>query len=212
MIKLGTWVSSVVVIALIANPGKPADEKEMIAESGAMEIMLLRQKSVQEDLKLTDVHGKKIHEFATEQFKKAREIHKMPEDQHDAKYNELTKENEKFLSSLLSPDQRKRLDQIGMQVGGLLIAARPDVASAVKLTSEQKDKLKELHKEARREAMAILNESKDDSAKEAELKKIHETNHKRLFSLLTPDQQETWKTLAGPEFKGELHFPAAKKE
>jgi Spy/CpxP family protein refolding chaperone len=203
-------VSAVVVVALLVNPGKPADEKEMIAESGAMEIMLLRQKSVQEELKLTDVHGKKIHEFASEQFKKAREIHKLPEDQQDAKYNDLTKENEKFLSSLLSPDQRSRLDQVAMQVGGLMIAARPDIASALKLTSDQKAKLKELHKEARKEAMAILSDGKDEGTKEAELKKLHETNHKRLFSILTPEQQETWKTLAGREFKGEFHFPPHK--
>jgi Spy/CpxP family protein refolding chaperone len=212
MIKLGTWVSAVIVAALIANPGKPADEKEMLAESGAMEIMLLRQKSVQEELKLTDVHGKKIHEFASEQWKKAREIHKLPQDQQDPKYDELTKENEKFLGTLLSADQRKRLDQIGMQVGGLLWAGRPDAAAALKLTSDQKNKLKELHKEAHKEAMAILNETKDDSTKEMELKKLHETNHKRLFSLLTPDQQQTWKSLAGPEFKGEFHFHAPKQE
>jgi hypothetical protein len=26
------------------------------------------------------------------------------------------------------------------------------------------------------------------------------------MDLLTPEQKEMWKTLAGPEFKGELHF------
>jgi DNA-binding TFAR19-related protein (PDSD5 family) len=209
MIRLGTW-ASMVIVAFIASPGKPADEKELIAETGAMEIMLLRQKSVQEELKLTDVHGKKIHEFASEQWKKAKEIHKLPADQQDTKYEALSHENEKFLSSLLTPDQRKRLDQIGLQVAGLLSAGRPEVATALKLTAEQKNKLQELHKEARKEFMAIHNETKDERTKEAELKKLHEINHKRLTELLTPEQQQIWKALAGPEFKGELHYQESK--
>jgi Spy/CpxP family protein refolding chaperone len=212
MIKFGTWVTAVVAVALVTAPAHPADDNELIAESGALEIVLLRQHDVQKDLKLTDVHGKKIHEFASEQWKKAREIHKLPANEQDAKYDVLTKENDKFLSDLLTPEQRKRLDQIGMQVAGLLWAGRPDTASALKLTSEQKKKLEELHKEAHKEAKAILKEAKDDDTKHEELKKLHETNRKRLLSLLTPEQQESWKTLAGTEFKGELHFSAPKKD
>lgn len=210
MIKFGTWFSAIVAATLVTNTGLPADEHEMIAESGALEIVLLRQPSVQKELKLTDVHGKKIHEFATEQWKKAREIHKLPANEQDAKYDVLTLENEKFLSSLLSSDQHKRLDQIGMQVAGLLWAGRPDTASALKLTSDQKNKLKELHKEAHKDASAIMKETKDDSAKQEELKKLHDINHKRLLSLLTPEQQETWKVISGPEFKGELHYSSKK--
>lgn len=211
MIRLGLW--AVAVLALIANPGLPADEKEkeMIAESGAMEIMLLRQKSVQQELKITDVNGKKIHDFASEQWKKAREIHKLPADQQTPKYDELTRENEKFLGNLLTPDQRKRLDQISLQVGGLLMAERPDISAALKLTSDQKTKLKELHKEAHKEALAILNDTKDEATKEAEIKKLHETNNKRLMDLLTPEQKQTLKTLSGPEFKGEFHFNSPKQ-
>jgi Spy/CpxP family protein refolding chaperone len=212
MMKFGTWALAVASVTLATNTGRPADDSEMIAESGAMEIVLLRQPSVQKELKLTDVHGKKIHEFASEQWKKAREIHKLPANEQDAKYDMLTKENEKFLSDTLTPEQRKRLDQIGLQVAGLLLAGRPDVASALKLTSDQKKKLEELHKEGHKEAVAILKDTKDDSTKQEEFKKLHEMHRKQLLSLLTPEQQETWKTMAGPEFKGELHFFAPKKE
>jgi Spy/CpxP family protein refolding chaperone len=212
MIKFGTWVTAMAAVALVTAPAHPADDNELIAEAGAMEIVLLRQPAVQKELKLTDVHGKKIHEFATEQWKKAREIHKLPANEQDAKYDELTKENDKFLSSLLAPEQRKRLDQIGMQVSGLLWAGRSDMASALKLTSDQKKKLQDLHKEAHKEAVAILKDMKDDAAKHEEFKKLHESNRQRLLGLLTPEQQETWKTLSGPEFKGELHYSSPKKD
>jgi Spy/CpxP family protein refolding chaperone len=212
MIKFGTWVSAVVAATVLAASGRAADDEELIAESGAMEIVLLRQHSVQHDLKLTDVHGKKIHSFATEKWKKAREIHKLPAAEQDAKYNELTKENEKFLSSLLTADQRTRLDQIALQVAGLLTAGRPDIASKLKLTSDQKKKLEALHKEAHKEAKAILKEATDANTKHEELKKLHETNKTHLIGLLTSEQKAIWKTLIGPEFKGELHFSAAKKD
>jgi len=212
MIKFGTWVLVVLGLIAWAEPARSADEAELIAESGAIEIVLLRQHSVQTDLKLTDVHGKKVHEFATGQWKKAKEIHKLPASEQDAKYAELTKENEKFLSDLLTADQRKRLDQIALQVAGLLQAERPDNASALGLTSDQKKKLQELHKEAHKEAKAILKEATDTDTKHAELKKLHETNQQRLLSVLTSDQKAKWKTLIGAEFKGELHFTAPKKK
>jgi hypothetical protein len=209
MIKFATWASTLAAVIVWVTPVRSADESEMIAESGAMEIVLLRQASVQKELNLGDLHGKKIHEFASQQWKKAREIHKMPPPEQDAKYDELSKENDKFLAEILNPEQKKRLDQIGMQVSGLLWAGRPDVGSALKLTSDQKKKLQELHKEAHKDAQHVLKET--ESAKEADLKKLHEDNKKRLMELLTPEQKELWKTLAGPEFKGELNF-SQKKE
>jgi hypothetical protein len=211
MIKFATWASTIVAVIVWITPARSADEQEMIAQSGAMEIVLLRQHSVQKELNVTDLHGKKIHEFASQQWKKAQEIHKLPPNEQDAKYTALAQENEKFLSEILNPEQKKRLDQIGMQVAGLLWAGRPDVASALKLTSDQKKKLEELHKEAHKDAIHIIKESKDENFKHEELKKLHEVDKKRLMELLTPEQRETWKTLAGPEFKGELNFAPPKK-
>jgi len=211
MIKIATWVSSVVALLVWVAPNvQSADPSEMIAESGALEIVLLRQKSVQKDLNLEDAHGKKIHEFASQQWKKAVEIHKLPMNEQDAKYDVLSKENDKFLSDILTPEQKKRLDQIGMQVAGLLWAGRPDIGSALKLTSDQRKRLQELHKEAHKEAKEILKEG--ESAKQEDLKKLHETNKRRLLEVLSPEQKETWKTLAGPEFKGELNFAQFKKD
>jgi len=212
MIKFGTWVLAVVAFTVWTGPARSADDEELIAESGAMEIVLLRQKSVREELKLTDVHGKTIHEFATGQWKKAKEIHKLPAAEQDAKYAVLTKENEKFLSDLLKPEQRKRLDQIALQMNGLLQAGKPDVASALGLTSDQKKKLEELHKMAHKDAKAILKEATDTDTKHAELMKLHETNKMRLIGLLTSDQKKKWAELVGPEFKGELHFSTKPKD
>jgi hypothetical protein len=47
---------------------------------------------------------------------------------------------------------------------------------------------------------------KEESVKHDDFKKLHEKNKMRVMDLLTPEQKEMWKTLAGPEFKGELHF------
>jgi hypothetical protein len=183
----------------------------MIAESGAMEILLLRQPAVQKELKIADADTKKVHEFASGQWKKAREIHKLPAKDQDAKYDELTRENNTFLSGLLNARQRTRLDQIAMQVAGLLWAGRPEVAAALKLTDEQKKALHELHKQAHKEMQAIHSETKPLDAKHEELKKLHETNSKRLLDLLTAEQKAKWTELAGAPFTGELHLAAEKK-
>jgi hypothetical protein len=210
MVKYGMWVSAVVAVAVLASPARPADDEQMIAESGALEIVLLRQPAVQKELKLADTDTKKLHDFASGQWKKAREIHKLPAKDQDAKYDALTKENETFLSELLSKPQRMRLDQIAMQVAGLMWAGRPDVATALKLTDEQKKALHDLHKQAHKEMQAIHSETKSLDVKHEELKKLHETNTKRLLGLLTADQKAKWKELAGAEFTGELQFEAKK--
>jgi hypothetical protein len=152
MRKFATWAAAFGALTIWVSTARAADESEMVAESGAMEIVLLRQHSVQKELNISDLHGKKIHEFASQQWKKAQEIHKMPTNEQDAKYDALTRENEKFLSEILAPEQKKRLDQIGMQVAGLLWVGRPDVSSVLKLTSDQRKKIQELHKEARKDA------------------------------------------------------------
>jgi Spy/CpxP family protein refolding chaperone len=206
MVKFGMFLSAAFALAAFASPARPADESEMIAESGAMEIVLLRHQEVQKELKLTDVNTKKIDDFASQQWKKAKEIHQLPEEQQHSKWDTLSKENEKFLSEVLTPAQKKRLDQIGMQKAGLLWAGRPDMASALKLTSDQKKKIEEFQKGARKQATTIVKESKDNPTKTEEMKKLHETTRKELLSVLTPEQQEAWKGLAGPEFMAELHF------
>jgi Spy/CpxP family protein refolding chaperone len=199
-----------VVCVAIARPAET--DEQLIAREDAVEVMLLRQKSVQDDLKLTPVQGKKIHEFANSQWKKVRAMKDLSKDERDRRFEGMAKENERFIKDNLNEQQRKRLHQIAMHVAGLLWVLRSDVAQSLNLTDEQKSKLREAHREAHKEAMETLRSAGDTGVKEEKFHELRGKNRKQLMSVLNDEQKAKWREMAGPPFRGELHFgPRAEK-
>src|SRR5207302_9043350 len=62
----------VAILAAWAAPVQSATK--LIPEEGTVEIMLLRQKSVRTELKLSDSDAEKVHKYAAQQWKKAQEV------------------------------------------------------------------------------------------------------------------------------------------
>lgn len=186
------------------------DDQHLIATEDTVELVLLRQKSVQHELKVTPDEASKIHEFCSRQWKKAEGLAKASKEEREKKFDAMAEENEKFLKECLKPEQRKRLKQISMQRAGLLWVARSDVASELGLTDEQKQKVKELHREAHKEAMEILRSNEGKTVKKEHLREMRMKDRRRLMSLLTDEQKRKWKEMIGEEFKGNLEFGGGK--
>ena len=205
------WALVLAVPVACAATARPADEPQkhqgarMVAEEEAMELMLLRQKSVREDLKLPHEETEKIFEFTAKQYDEAQKAHELPEDQRQSKFDHLARENEEFLARHLTPDQRKRLEQISMHLAGLMWVTRPAIAQALNLTDEQKQKAREYQKEARENVMEVIHAENKEGRKE-KLAELHKDSHDKLHSLLTDEQKAKWKELAGAPFKGEIVF------
>jgi len=199
-----------VVCVAVVRPAE--DDQQLIAREEAVEIMLLRQKSVQDDLKIAPEQGKKIHEFANKQWKKVQAMKESGKDERDRRFEEMAKDNERFIQDNLKPEQRKRLQQIAMHVAGLLWVLRSDVARELSLTDSQKSKLREAHREAHKEAMETLRSTGGSEIKDAKFRAVRMANRKRLMSVLNDEQKAKWRQMAGPPFRGELHFgPRAEK-
>jgi hypothetical protein len=202
------WTLALVaVIAWCASPWAAADEKaKPVPEEGAIEVVLLRHKAVRDDLKLTHREARKIHEFTEEQWRKAQQVEELPDaKERDRKYEEMTKEDEKFLDEILTVAQHKRLDQITLQVAALLWIKRPEVAAEFKLTDEQKKKAAQYHELARKEMEELLYSTKERN-RHAELRKLNEVCKQRFLELLTDEQEAKYAEMIGPPFRGELRF------
>ncbi len=204
MSHFGRWTLALAILAVWGTPARPADEK-MVPGEGAIEVMLLRQKSVQEDLKLTPDEASKIHAFTTRQHAKAEAIHEGSEGDREKKYQELTRENEKFVSDVLEPAQAKRLHQIMLQKAGLLMVTQPEVASALKLTAEQKEKARELQAETHKEWVE-LHHSTSKENRSAKMHELHANSHKRMMALLTDEQEAKFKEMSGKPFEGKIEY------
>ena len=201
------WMPALVVLCACGPPARAADEKQkLVPGEGAVEVVLLRHKAVRDDLKLTHREARKIHEFTEQQWKKAQAVEELADEkERDRRYEEMTREDERFLQEILSGEQRKRLDQITLQVAGLIWITRPDIAAALKLTDEQKQKAAEYQKLARKE-MEELFYSEKRRDRDAELRKLHETCKDRVLDLLTDEQETRYREMLGRPFHGRLGF------
>jgi Spy/CpxP family protein refolding chaperone len=180
----------------------PAPEFALPSDT-TVKLLLLRQKSVQEELKLTPELCTKVAEFTNKEHEEYQKALKLNAEEREKKFNDLEKEHEKFIADNLSEAQRKRLEQITMQVLGLRFLTRPKAAEVLKLTPEQQKKFKQLHEEARKDLAALM-EAKDGGDKNEKLAKLRVEIDKKVEAVLTDAQKEVARAYAGEPFKGKL--------
>jgi len=201
----GLFALSMLVLGAATARSEEKGENRMVPEEGAIEVMLLRQASVREDLKLSAGEANKIDDFTRQQWHKAKDISKLPETQQDSKFKELAKENDRFLDTNLKKDQRQRLKEIELQVAGLLCLSRPEIAAKLKLTDEQKKRVHQMQKEGREELEHLLYTSRPEERKD-KLDELRKTSRARMLDLLNDEQGKTWAHMQGKTFKGEFEF------
>ena len=193
------------VLAVAATAVAADDEPSIAPETTTAQLMLLRQKSVQQELKISPDLAKKITEFTNKESDAYGKSLKLKDADRKGKVEELDKANKKFLEDNLTAEQRKRLEQITLQVTGLYQLTRPEVAKVLNLTEEQQKKFKEMQKEARTELEAIFNDPKREGKNE-KLAKYREATFKKIEDALTEAQKTKVKELVGELFKGEIVF------
>jgi len=168
---------------------------------------LLMNSGVQKELKLTDDQVTKIREALT----KVREDHKedleklrdrdLPQEDRaklTAKFNEA---NTKALAGILDAKQTRRLKQITLQVQGVQAFNDPEAQKGLKLTDEQKDKLRKIGQESGQKMRELFQAGGD---MEEMMKKMTELRKETMTSaagVLTESQKKTWKELTGAPFE-----------
>ena len=197
------WALVLAVPALWVAAARPADR--LVPERTTIELLLLRQKSVQEELKLTPDLIKKVAEFTQKQHEAFREALKSGEAERKQKFMALEKENKQFLGDNLAPAQRKRLFEITLQVTGLHELNRPEVAKGLNLTEAQQQKFKDLQMEHRKALVEILN-PKEREGRNEKLAKLREDTRNKIRAILKDEQKEKVRELVGEPFKGEISF------
>ncbi len=135
---------------------------------------ILLDPAVQKELKLTD-----------EQLKK---------------YQELMK---KALADALTPEQAKRLKQIQLQQRGAEAFSDPEVATALKLTEDQKEKIQTIREDARKEMTDLFKNAAGN--REEAFKKMagmRKEIAEKVTAVLNAEQKKMWKEMLGEPFEG----------
>jgi hypothetical protein len=177
---------------------------------------LLRNADVQKELKLTTDEKSNIallaEEFEQSGAKFFQSMQDLSREERMAKMQERMKDQEKQVAEVLG-DKAARFKQVQLQVMGLFMAMNiPDTQTKLKVTDDQKEKLKEVGQTIFRENMAKFfgpNAAEVDA--DARDKAMAETRKKMedtAKGLLTEDQKKSWAEMIGTPITFEVKMPS----
>jgi len=157
-------VLAVLVIVPTAFAQKPIDQDIAARFRGPFGTIqpglfaLVSQPVVQQELGVTDEQKAKITGILEEMplpgesidLAKLQGLNEKEQNEYFAKQRQANSKKvtalEERLKKLLTPDQLARLDQLDVQAWGAIVVLRPDIAQAVGLSQEQKDKIRQVRK------------------------------------------------------------------
>jgi len=183
---------------------------------------LLTNKSVQEELKLDKDQITKLEEVT----KKFREDHKDDYDKlrnRDTKQEEraeiqkkLNEEQTKLVKEIVKPEQMTRVKQIQLQqsarFAGVSVFASEEVQKELKLTDKQKDDIKTIGDDIRKDLEDLRKDAGMDRTKLREVfQKAAQMNKdamEKVQKTFTEDQKKAWKEMTGEPFEVKFERPA----
>ena len=198
-------VLAVVAVAYSPVLAQESQQRQQEVAGGMGDIRLffyVRLKAVQDDLKLTEEQTKKIKELDD----KMRRIFQDTTNRREAleKAKEQLMASEKAVAEILKPEQLKRVKQIHLQLQWWRALSNPEVATALKLTDEQKDKLKSIREEARKARGPFVPLSQRSEEEQKKMEEDRKATNEKMINVLTDEQKKKLKELTGKPFKGEI--------
>jgi len=169
---------------------------------GGMGGNLLANESVQKELKIDDAQKEKITKFSTEQREKMQALGQdaTPDERREA-MTAMQASSKKFVTENLKPEQAKRYRQIQLQTMGAQAFNDPEVVSALKLTDDQKAKIKSINEDTMAKMQDLRQDFQND--REGAMKKMTEIRNEtttKVLGVLTSEQKATWKDMTGAPF------------
>lgn len=206
MRRLARFALVLAVVAMAASPvlaQRPPGGFGGFGGFDTDQLTLLTQKSVQDELKLSEDQVKKITELAEKQRISLRDSRKLSREEMQKKREELAKANDKAVAEILKANQLKRVKQITLQQRGAESFGDAEVIEALKVTKEQKDKIKTIEEDIQKDMRGLFQGGNwQEGLKKME--GLRKETTEKLLKVLTDDQKAKWKELIGEPFKGEI--------
>jgi Spy/CpxP family protein refolding chaperone len=169
---------------------------------------LLRNEGVQKELKLSEDQIEKVKKATQEvqekfkgDFEKLKGLDKA---EAREKFGELFKkigaETDKAVSGILKPEQAKRLRQIQLQQMGSQAFSEEDVVKALKITDDQKEKIKTIREDAGKEMRELFKGGNFEEAQK-KMAALRKETMEKVQAVLSADQKKAWKDLTGEPFE-----------
>src|SRR5438132_13231528 len=186
VLRLAALVSVLAVLAAVALAQPQFGGR--FGGSG-ISAMLLRQESIQKELKLTDEQINQVEELSNKLREQFRDLLDLESAERDRKRQELIKENESAIAAILKPDQFKRLKQISYQREGTSALTSPEVAKALGLTDAQQKFILKISDETNRETRKLFGGGFRAEDGRKKMDNVRSSATDKILSVLTVPQQ-----------------------
>jgi serine/threonine protein kinase len=185
---------------------------DLAALRAAGQLNLLSQTPVLDDLRLDDGQRTKVRELsarAARQWRESlRDVGRVSAAERTHRSLEQAHAKEAELKAMLTPEQLRRLYQIGLQADVASAFREPEVAAALELTEAQRDRIRTIEEEGFWEMMRSFRSDRlPADADKTSPAKPKPTHNERILDLLTDQQARKWRQLTGAPFKGPIRFP-----
>jgi hypothetical protein len=171
--------------------------------------VLLSNKGVQEELKLTDKQKEAAGEVSKNYMAAVTKAGFRDKDAREKAGEEATKAAAKIVDELKA-EQKKRLNQIEVQVLGIRAFTKEEVASALKLSDKQKDEIKEVAEETGKDVRELMKDVGRDKDKRTEamtkVAKLRKEAINKITKSFSDEQKKTYKDLTGEPFEYKPEF------
>lgn len=204
-----TVLTMAVLIPAMAQPpaGRPGGPFGGRLGGPMLMVGLLRSPQVQQELKLTDQQRQQLEQLGEQWREKVRGLRDLPPEERRQKVQGMRAEVEKQLSQILNEQQMKRLKQIALQVEGYAALERPEIADQVGLTKEQRQKIRDILRQAAEKRREAFQQGRSDrQAAFQRMREIRQWVDGEIEKLLTAEQKKKWQELVGAPFKFEGGF------
>jgi hypothetical protein len=178
---------------------------------------ILSMPEVQKELGLDDAKKKEVGEIVekTQQELMAsfnfRELQGLSDEERQKKMEEFRKKGEELnkkaveqVGKVLDSKQFERFRELRLQREGVAALGRPEVAQKLELSQEQKDKVKKIQDDSRRDAGggAGFGRLSDEERREYFAKREERAQkvNSDLLAVLTSAQKESWEKMLGKKF------------
>ena len=170
--------------------------------------MLLNNPGVQKELKLSEDQIKKATEFGEKMRADMPRFEPgtPPDPEKMAELRKkMTEASDKFVKETLTAEQGKRLKEIQLQQGGLFAAANNEQTSkALKLTDDQKEKIKEIAQQQQKDMRELFSGGGGgfgDPETQKKVAALRKEASAKALETLTTDQKKTWEEMTGKPFE-----------
>jgi len=204
-----TVLTMAVLIPAMAQPpaGRPGGPFGGRLGGPMLMVGLLRSPQVQQELKLTDQQRQRLEQLGEQWREKMRGLRDLPPEERRQKGEGMRAEVEKQLATILNEQQMKRLKQIALQVEGYAALERPEIADQVGLTKEQRQKIRDILRQAGEKRREAFQQGQGDrQAAFQRMREIRQWVDGEIEKLLTAEQKKKWQELVGAPFKFEGGF------